>query len=346
MSQLSAAVPGPDGKVRMIPISYRDASSPRKPRKTASPRVWEAYREALKQTNLNARALSMLQDLQQQRQPAQGPPPPLHVVVDGSYTNRKVLKHLPPQTTLIGRIRKDARLHFPPQAQLASGRPRVYGQEAPTPEELRTDPRYPWQRIWVHANGRRLRVRIKTLGPLRWRAAGTHHFLRLVVVAPRRYRKNQQAKLLYRQPTFLICTDPELPVETMVQEYIWRWDIEVCHRDEKTLLGVGEAQVRNPQSVESVPAMAVGAYAMLQLAAIRAYGWNAQPNVLPPPKWRNPELKHRASTLDLINELRRELWASAIRPSHLPHFVPSTYTPPSSEKPQPSLYNAVFYATA
>jgi len=39
----------------------------------------------------------------------------------------------------------------------------------------------------------------------------------------------------------LICTDPDLALEDLLQQYIWRWDIEVNHRDEKTILGVGQA---------------------------------------------------------------------------------------------------------
>ena len=32
---------------------------------------------------------------------------------DGSYTNKTVLRNLPPRTTFIGRIRKNAKLHLP-----------------------------------------------------------------------------------------------------------------------------------------------------------------------------------------------------------------------------------------
>jgi hypothetical protein len=161
--------------------------------------------------------------------------------------------------------------------------------------------------INAYAAGAQRTFRVKTLAPLRWRAAGKDLYLRLVVIAPVPYLKQIGSKRLYRKPAHLICTNPDLPLETIVQEYIWRWDIEVTHRDEKTLLGVGEAQVRNEHSVQSVPATAVAAYAMLQLAAIKAFGWDGQPHNLPPPKWRDPNKKKRASTLDLTNELRREL---------------------------------------
>ncbi len=142
--------------------------------------------------------------------------------------------------------------------------------------------------------------------------------LRLVIIAPIPNLKRPDGKRLYRQPGYLICTDVDLPLETLLQEYIWRWDIEVNHRDEN--LGVGQAQVRNANSVASVPAAAVAAYAMLHVAAMKAYGWNGKPGAIPEAKWRNPKKKNRASTQDLVNELRRELWSESINPKHLTDF--------------------------
>lgn len=60
----------------------------------------------------------------------------------------------------------------------------------------------------------------------------------------------------------MICTGPELPLEDLLQGYIWRLDIEVNHPDEKSILGMGQAQVRAEHSVENIPAIAVAAYAM------------------------------------------------------------------------------------
>ena len=56
------------------------------------------------------------------------------------------------------------------------------------------------------------------------------------------YRLRSGARKLYTQPAYLICTDALLSLEDLLQEYIWRWDIEVNHRDEKTILGEGQAQ--------------------------------------------------------------------------------------------------------
>jgi hypothetical protein len=338
MIQFSAAVPNEQGGVRMIPIDFVDASTPRKPRKTESEEVWEAYKEEMKQRNLNKLAVDTLHRLQSERNQRA-----LRLVVDGSYTNKTMLQNLPKNTLLIGRIRKDARLNALPDAQMDKGRRRIYGKELPTPEEVRQDESIPWQNVEASLHGRRFTFHLKTLPLVRWRKAGKKD-LRLVVIRPVPY-KGLGGKRLYRQPAYLICTDPELPLEDLLQSYLWRWDIEVNHRDEKTLLGVGQAQVRNKKSAWSVPASAVAAYSMLHLAAIKAYGGSGEPDTIPQPKWRNPKRKHRASTLDLINELRRELWADAIHSSHLTDFMQGISRETTSVKCSPSLASSIFAAT-
>ena len=118
MQQISAAVADENNAARMIPIGYRDASTPRKPRKGSAPEQFEFYKEQMKQRNLNALAVESLRRLQAERASDNGGSTPgLHVLVDGSYTNRKMLRNLPGNTTLIGRIRKDARLCAKPEAK-------------------------------------------------------------------------------------------------------------------------------------------------------------------------------------------------------------------------------------
>ena len=344
--QLSAAVADETHEVRMIPISFLDASTPRKPRKTAPPEHLELYKERMKQRNLNTLATGVLHQLQQNRSAENGgTTPSLHVVVDGSYTNKNMLRHLPPNTTLIGRIRKDAKLSAKPGTQAALGRKRFYGHDLPTPDQVRQDPNIPWTTVRVRASGKWRNFDVKTLSPVRWRAAGQMD-LRLVVIRPVGYRLRTGARRLYTQPAYLICTDPLLPLEDLLQEYIWRWDIEVNHRDEKTILGVGQAQVRNENSVDNIPAVAVAAYAMLHVAALKAYGPGGKPAVIPEAKWRKPGKKQRPSTQDLINELRRELWAKSIRPEILSDFMNSARCHTKPPKFEPSLCSTLFAATA
>lgn len=344
--QISAAVADEQGEVRMIPVCFEDASTPRKPRKGSSAKIVEAYKEEMKQRNLNTLAIGSLNRLQKQRSlENEGLAPELHVVVDGSYTNKRVLRNLPANTTLIGRIRKDAKLSAKPDDQKPRGRKKFYGEDLPTPEQIRQDPNIPWTRVEARASGKTREFQIKTISAVRWRAAGEMD-LRLLIIRPVGYRLRKGAHRLYTQPAYLICTNIKLPLEELLQEYIWRWDIEVNHRDEKTILGVGQAQVRNENSVQNIPATAVAAFAMLHLAAIKAYGKGGQPAAIPPPKWRDPSRKKRPSSQDLVNELRRELWAKAIRPDVLSDFINKTKAISTPLKFQPDLCSSLFAATA
>ena len=239
---------------------------------------------------------------------------PVHLFVDGGYTNQTVLKPLPANTVLIGRIRKDAKLYWlpaPPESPKMRGRPRHYGAPAPTPEQIRTD-ETPWQTLSISISGQTHQMRVKVRQNLLWRTAGLHHTLQLVVIAPLGYRLRKGSKLLYRQPAFLICTDPQMDPLTLLQGYVQRWDIEVNFREEKTLLGVGQAQVRNPNSVEDVPGLQVASYAMLLLSMIRAATVTSDIDTLPPPKWAGAQTAMRQSTQRGINQLRAksgvELW--------------------------------------
>ena len=345
--QVSAAVAdGGQEEARMIPICFEDASTPQKPRKGSPPEVLEAYKEQMRQRNLNALAIRTLERLQKRRaQDNDGVAPPLQVVVDGSYTNKKTLRNLPENTTVIGRIRKDAKLSAKPEDRNPKGRKKFYGEDLPTPEQIRQDPDIPWIKVLARAGGKTREFEIKTLSPVRWRTSGEID-LRLVVIRPVGYRLRKGARKLYTKPAYLICTDPRLPLQELLQRYIWRWDIEVNHRDEKTILGVGQAQVRNENSVQNIPATAVAAFAMLHLAAIRAYGQGGRPAAIAPAKWRNPTKKKRPSTQDLINELRRELWAKAIRPEVLTDFMNKTKGEATSLKCLPDLCSSLFAATA
>ncbi len=76
-------------------------------------------------------------------------------------------------------------------------------------------------------------------------------------------------------------------------------------REEKTMLGCGQAQVRNPESAERVPAFFAAIYAMLHLAAHRSLKKSNQ-LLLPRPKWYQKKEAVRHSTGDLINNLKAQ----------------------------------------
>ncbi len=316
--QMSAAV-SEDGQARMIPVMFDDASTPNKPRRGASGEAWARYKEDCKARRLSVRGVKCIHEMRSHMEKEQA----LWVCVDGSYTNRTVLNNLPCGSTLIGRLRSDAKLYHLPTAPCTTGagRKRLYGIPAPTPEEIRTDEAIPWQMVNAYTSGKTHEFRVKTMKYLRWRGSGKQHTLQVLIIAPLRYRLSKGSPLLYRDPAYLICTDPEIPANKLLQAYLWRWGIETNFRDEKTLLGTGQAQVRNPVSVKAVPQMKVASYALLLLAGIKLWGVKGMPQPVSIPKWQTPSKKSRASTSDLIKQLRSELWADSIASTNLSDFV-------------------------
>jgi hypothetical protein len=324
--QMSAAV-SEDGQVRMIPVMFSDASTPVKPRRGASVEAWTRYEEERKARRLSVRGVECIKEMRSHMEKDWA----LWVGVDGSYTNRTVLNNLPDNSVLIGRIRSDAKLyHLPPASSRAgAGRKRIYGALAPTPEEIRTDEALPWQTVSAYASGKMHEFRVKTMKYLRWRGSGKRHTLQVLIIAPLRYRLSKGTRLLYREPAYLICTDPAIPADKVLQAYLWRWGIETNFRDEKTLLGTGQAQVRNPASVKAVPQMMVASYSLLLLAGIKLWGVKGMPQPGNIPKWQDLTKKYRASTNDLIKQLRSELWADSIASTNLSDFVSKQNQPRS-----------------
>lgn len=345
--QLSAALPEQTGasRARAIPIDLQHCPTPRKPMRNAPMEKWDDYRLLQKESNLTQRGVERLQVLREalDRSP-NGKARPLIVSVDGSFTNRTVLKSLPPRTTLIGRIRKDAKLYAPATtASEGRGRKRCYGQRVPTPEALRQETSIPWRIARVYATGRIHRFRYKTLTPVRWRQAGEKYDLRVVVIRPLAYRRNKQSRVTYRQPVYLICTDPQFPVERLIQYYVWRWEIEINFRDEKTLLGMEQAQVRTPYAVTAVPSLITVAYAILLLAGTQVHGITHTLQGLVP-KWRKTSTNDRTTTGQLISCFRKQLWGLAIRKSNFSGFMNQQQPEARQQNLKNSLQNAICFA--
>jgi hypothetical protein len=344
--QISAALPEHDGpaRARAIPIDWRHCPAAKKPRPHEDEKTWRRFRQAQRQLKLSQcgverlAALRHAMDREQQNRERT-----LVAAADGSYTNRTVFKHLPQRTVLIGRIRKDAKLFALPDPGQDRGRPRVYGKPMPTPEQLRRDAGVGWKPVRAYAAGKIHTFQIKTMAPVRWRGVGAQHNLRVVVIRSLKYRPTKNGPTLYRQPAYLICTDPDLPLDELVQYYLWRWEIELNFRDEKTLIGVGEAQVQTPDGVEKAPQLAVAAYAYMLLAAEQLCERERKPFARP--KWRKPDPGARISTSQLISLFRGQLWGLAMRHNLLSHFDQSKGLKQKSEKIENQFHSAVIYAT-
>jgi len=343
--QISAALPeGPGAaRARAIPIDFLHCPSPRKPTKRSLPEEWVDYKHQQKNTKISSRGAERLWNLREALD-IKEKERELIVSADGGFTNGTVLKSLPPRTTFIGRIRKDAKLYAMPSEKTSRrGRKPVYGERLPTPEEIRKDEAIPWQTVQAFAAGSVRDFQIKTIAPVRWRSAGGGNDLRLLVIRPLAYRLNKKSRLNYRKPAYLICTDPNLAIEKFLQNYIWRWEVEVNFREEKTILGTGQAQVRTQNAVESVPSLIVAAYALLLLAGDSTHG--TETKAYPKPKWRKKDNTSRISTEQLIGLMRTQLWGKAMGLDNFSSFASQLKNIQKAEKLEEQLPAAIMYAT-
>jgi len=326
------------GAARALPVRFDFAPPAVKPKKNAPQEMQEAYKQEKKQRALPSAGLAAITSVRQSLdERAETARRQLIISGDGSYTNKAILRGLPPRTTFIGRIRKDAKLHLPlPARDGTAGRPRLYGPSAPAPEQILQDDSIPVVKIPCFAAGRLREIPVKVFGPVYWRKAGADLPLRLVVIKPIGYRLRIGSKLLYRQPAFLICTDVNLDLPLLVQSYIQRWEIECNHRDEKSLLGVAQGQVRSPQAVSRLPQFQVAAYSLLLLASLLSSGFQRTADYLPLPKWRHQAA--RPSLLDLLNLLRHQVFARGVdAPSVNFDDFASTPATPNVKSPKPPL---------
>ncbi len=126
-----------------------------------------------------------------------------------------------------------------------------------------------------------------------------------VVIEPLAYRRTKKAKLLYKDPAYLVASDPHYDSAKALQCYFHRSQIEVSHRDAKSLIGAGDAQVRNSVSVGRVPQFAMAVYSLLLLASEQAYGVKRTDDYGMRAKWRN-DTRQRTSTNEIIRLFRHQ----------------------------------------
>jgi len=295
---------GPERPWRALPVSFTHAPTPKIP-KRASPEEQAAVKEERKKHRLSLVALEQLHFCRQQLdlQPG-GRERVLVNVVDGGYSNRTFLRGLPERTDVVARVRKDAKFRaylHPSQRQGA----RLYGPALPTPLASLRDPNLPWQSCSVFVAGQVRPLEYKEVPSLCWPKVTQTRPLRQILIKAPGYRLRQGGKLLYREPAFLITTDLTTPAAELIAAYLARWEVEVNFRDEKTLLGVGQAQVRNARAVARAPAFLVACYSMLLWSSLCVFGDRRTEAFDPLPAWRRTP-PARPSTRDLIRLLQRQ----------------------------------------
>lgn len=286
---------------RSIPICFDEVPVIKKPGRKADAQEHALYKAECRKRRASRMALESLVELRAGFDAAGAADKDLLVALDGSFCNGVFFKEVPARVELVVRCRKDAKL----SSRAAPGSGRFYAADSFTPESVRTDESRPYNTGRFFHGGAWRQMRYKEVNTTYWAHGARRRPLRLIVLAPTPYRLSANGRTFYRQPAYILTSDLKRPASLIIQCYLDRWQIEVNHREEKSHFGTGDAQVRNHRSVPRQPAFVVAVYAMLLMAAQKAYGDKRSAHYLPLPKWR----KHakRPSCLDIVSQLRREM---------------------------------------
>lgn len=288
--QISLAQRQDNGHCRGVPILFQHCPIPRKPDKKASADVWQVYKAQQKQMCLTQKAANALQKLQTDLNDQK-----IIIVGDGGYTNRTVCRAIEKNGIYLGRIRKNANLFAPPTKQnTGKGRKKYYGPTLPSPEEIRQNGN-DWTEVVAYTGNGSHTFKIMSIAPVRSKITGDKD-VKILIVQPLRYRLSAKSRLLYREAAYLLCTDVNMADEKILQYYLWRWEIELNFKDEKSILGIHQSQVRTQKSVDCFPGFIAAAYSLLLLTS----------SCFCPqyPKWRSPKTIWRTSTNQLLANFR------------------------------------------
>lgn len=298
---------------RGVPIAFEHAPALKRPGHRATDEERAKYRLDQKQNNLSTQSLALMKNLRRQFDRDGAEERTMAFALDGSFCNKTIFTSDLERTILIARARKDAKLCFP----APSDSRRWYDTHTFTPDGIRTDESIPYETIKLRLGHVLHEVRYKEVSGVLWRTGAKRRSLRLIVVAPQPYRVHG-TRTLYRQPAYLLTNDLTTSAATLIQIYIDRWQIEVNHREEKDLLGLGQVQAWSVRGAERHPTFTVALYSLLLTAAIIEFGPTRTSEFSTLPRWRRKSL--RPSLLDLLRLLRKE--CSEVQNSLL--FFPTT----------------------
>lgn len=272
---------------RAIPIDFIEAPTIKKPKKKAPLEVQKAYKRDKKKHNLSSLFVIYAKTLKERLLNFCQETRKILMICDASFCNQTCMRMEMEGIEILARCKKNAKLCFSYQG---SNKRKKYSDEKFTPEEIRKTKVCSWKMMEGFYGGKRRRIKYKEVNNVLWQGGTRMRPLKLIVLAPTPYKKRKKGKLYYKQPAYLLCTDISGNTEELIIAYLSRWQIEVNHREEKSILGVGEAQVWNEKSIERQPSFHIAVYSALLLAARKTYKDKSQLDK-DEPAWRRKRPK-------------------------------------------------------
>lgn len=291
--------PSAEGYSRAVPLRVT-AAFPEKavrPEGVAATKEWEA-------------GLASLRWLREELEAAEHADQPVLAVADGSYSTRHVWAGLPAGVSVLARCARNRALSTLPGPRSGRGRPRKYGERAPTPAAW-LQQRRGWTTTTLVVRGRDVPATYRAEGPYLVTGAAAQPLFLLVVKGLDRVARGHRRR---REPSFWLVSAVERdgawtlpwPAEQLLGWAWQRWEIEVTHRDLKAGFGLGEGQAWSPSGTVVGVQWRAWAWAVLVLAGYRAWGAGRGP-LAPLGRWWGGS--GRWSVGQLWQGYRQELWA-------------------------------------
>jgi hypothetical protein len=226
--------------------------------------------------------------------------------VDGGYGSEKLMKPLPPNMEVVGRLRYDAALYGrPPKRRHGRGRPRRRGERLPSPAHYVAYRPKQWQRE-ILPDGQEYET--QTWMALWWTVFGERP---IRVVASRRPARGTHDHP--SEPQFFYGTDIRMKAGQVVAAYNGRWNIECFFHEVKERMGFEEPQCRTERAVERTAPF------LMWVAGMTVHWYLSQEK---PPEWRTMprwwSKKRRTDAppafSDMLRALRYDLMAATFLP--------------------------------
>jgi hypothetical protein len=285
---LSWLVPLEAGYSRAIPLRWL----PCFPQKA----VRRAHEAQIEQQT-GAAALKWLRQTLDQHDPATS----LLCLADASYDRPDFWLALPEQTFAVVRTAKNRVLKSLPPAYCGRGRRRLYGERMPAPQAYLAQPEG-WKTVHVQVRGHQRRMVVRVEGPfLREKMPAVP--LMLICVRGQQWRKAERKQR--REPVFYLVNAVyrdgqwRLPfsLETLLAWAWQRWELEVVHREVKSIFGLGDKQCFHPHAAVTSVQWSAWVYSLLTLTTYRRFGAAAARK--PPTAWqRHPRRWTLQTVLD------------------------------------------------
>jgi hypothetical protein len=187
------------------------------------------------------------------------------VVADSSFAVISLLAHmqrLKEPLTMVVRFRLDAALYepAPPRKPKQKGAPRKKGKRVPTLEQRVKSKETTWQALTIpnwYGEGQRV-IEICSDIAVWYHSGQPTVLLRWVLIRDPKGKFKSQA---------LLCTDPNVTPEQIVQWFILRWQLEVTLEEVRAHLGVETQRQWSDKAIERTTPALLGLFSLVTLLA-------------------------------------------------------------------------------